>query len=336
MAAMHRAYGVLLVATLGVTASSLSAQASADVTKAAAAITKEDIAHHVGVIADDSMMGRDTPSPGLEMTAQYVADQFKKFGLKPGGDKGSWFQRFDVEGGTAPNTVGILEGSDPKLKDEYLVMSAHMDHIGISSGQADSINNGANDDGSGTTGIIELAKAFSQLGTRPKRSIIFLTVSGEEKGLWGSEHFAEHPPVPIKQIVADINFDMIGRGETDSTILVIGLEHSDLGATFERLNGAHRDLRINAIPNPPPGRLYSSDHYNFARRGVPIIKFGGPSESVDLDYHQVTDSPEKIETEREARILRLAFYIGHDVANADQRPQWNPDSYKTIVDKPGD
>ena len=128
---------------------------------------------------------------------------------------------------SAPNTVGILEGSDPGLRKEFLVYSAHMDHIGITPGQADSINNGADDDGSGTVGVMELAEAFSQ-GPRPKRSIIFLTVSGEEKGLWGSNYFTLHPPVPIGQIVADINIDMIGRNWPD-TIVAIGKEHSDLG-----------------------------------------------------------------------------------------------------------
>src|SRR6185369_15630463 len=119
------------------------------------------------------------------------------------GDSGTWFQRYPLPGdksATAPNTVGILEGSDPKLKEEYVVFSAHMDHIGISSGETDSINNGADDDGSGTTAVIELAEAFSRSGARPKRSVIFLTVSGEEKGLWGSAYFAKHPPVPLKQI----------------------------------------------------------------------------------------------------------------------------------------
>ena len=147
---------------------------------------------------------------------------------------------------TAPNTVGILEGSDPALKREYLVFSAHMDHIGVTPGQPDSVNNGADDDASGTTGVIELAEAFSRPGGRPRRSIIFLTVSGEEKGLWGSRYFSEHPPVPVDRIVADINIDMIGRNWPD-TIVAIGKEHSDLGATLERVNRAHPELGMTAI-----------------------------------------------------------------------------------------
>jgi Zn-dependent M28 family amino/carboxypeptidase len=231
---------------------------------------------------------------------------------------------------TAPNTVGILEGTDPKLKHEYLVFSAHMDHIGITPGQADSINNGADDDGSGTVGVMELAEAFSRPGARPKRSIIFLTVSGEEKGLWGSRYFSEHPAVPIGQIVADLNIDMIGRNWPD-TIVAIGKEHSDLGKTLERVNAAHRELGMTAIDDQwPDERFYfRSDHYNFARKGVPILFFFN---GVHPDYHQVSDSPDKINSEKESRILKLLFYLGQDVGNAPKRPVWNPASYKEVVE----
>ena len=294
-------------------------------------IAAADVTRHIAVIADDSMLGRDTPSPGLEKTAQYIADQFKKFGLKPGGDTGTWFQRYPVDGdpSTAPNTVGILEGSDPKLKNEYVVFSAHMDHVGITPGEADSINNGADDDASGTTGVVELAEAFSQPGARPKRSIIFLTVSGEEKGLWGSAYFAENPPVPLKQIVADINLDMIGRNWKD-TIVAIGKEHSDLGATLNRVNAAHPELGMTAIDDIWPGEqfYFRSDHYNFAKYGVPILFFFN---GVHEDYHQRSDSPDKIDAEKEARLLRLIYYLGQEVANAAERPQWNEASYKQIV-----
>ena len=136
---------------------------------------------------------------------------------------------------SAPNTVGMVEGSDPSSSGSTWCSPAHMDHIGISPGQPDSIYNGADDDASGTTGVMELAEAFGRPGARPKRSLLFLTVSGEEKGLWGSRWFSEHPPAPIQKIVADINIDMIGRNWTD-TIVAIGKEHSDLGATLDRVN----------------------------------------------------------------------------------------------------
>jgi hypothetical protein len=233
---------------------------------------------------------------------------------------------------TAPNTVGILEGSDPVLKREYLVFSAHMDHIGVTPGLPDSVNNGADDDASGTTGVIELAEAFSRPGGRPRRSIIFLTVSGEEKGLWGSRYFSEHPPVPVDRIVADLNIDMIGRNWPD-TIVAIGKEHSDLGTTLERINRAHPELGMTAIDDQwPEERFYfRSDHYNFARKGVPILFFFN---GVHPDYHQPSDSPDKIDAEKESRILRLLYFLGRQVGDADARPKWNPESYHSIVDEP--
>jgi hypothetical protein len=505
-----------LLATALLAAAPLSAQAAAAtapapprdrLSAAAETITGDDVMRRVGIIADDSMMGRDTPSRGLELTAQYVADQFRRFGLKPGGDSGTYFQRYAITrrqiqlrrsevvfragrttsragfdrsarftagavpsgpidgpaivlGGpltpdavegmalrdkvvlyvpdyrsplpsnsgqvgrairlagpravvsvanldstafaarvpsvaperygldlgtstpfvvevneaavtpalraagvdleqvrgdgrvvsrdlpgltirvdlrdsvltrtTAPNTIGILEGSDPKLRGEYLVYSAHMDHIGITPGQRDSINNGADDDGSGTTGVVELAEAFSRPGARPARSVLFITVSGEEKGLWGSRYFSEHPTVPLDRVVADLNIDMIGRNWRD-TIVAIGKEHSDLGATLARVNAAHPELHMTAIDDRwPEERFYfRSDHYNFARKGVPILFFFNGTHP---DYHEVTDSPDKIDGEKESRILRLLFYLGQEVANAPNRPQWNPASRAEIVE----
>ncbi|HLZ45116.1 MAG TPA: M28 family peptidase [Gemmatimonadales bacterium] len=243
-----------------------------------------------------------------------------------------------VERRSAPNVVGILEGSDPTLKNEYVVFSAHMDHIGIAgpkgSGScqargADSICNGADDDGSGTAAVVELAQAFAGMHPRPKRSIIFLNVSGEEKGLWGSHYFTDHPTVPITSIVADLNIDMIGRNWKD-TIVAIGKEHSDLGATLNRVAAEHPELDMRPIDDIWPEQDFyrRSDHFNFARKGVPILFFFS---GVHEDYHQVGDSPDKIDSEKESRVARLIFYLGLDVADAAERPKWNPDSYRSIV-----
>ncbi len=235
-------------------------------------------------------------------------------------------------GDSAPNVVAMLEGSDPVLKHEFVLFSAHMDHVGVNAhAKGDSIWNGADDDASGTAGVIELAEAFSQAGARPKRSLLFLTVSGEEKGLWGSEYFATHSPVPLSQIVADLNIDMIGRNWRD-TIVAIGREHSDLGATLDRVGAEHPELGMHAIDDlwPDENFYFRSDHYNFARRGVPILFFFN---GTHRDYHQPSDSPEKIDAEKEARIVRLIYYLGQEIANAPERPQWKPESYKKIVDK---
>jgi len=178
--------------------------------------------------------------------------------------------------------------------------------------------------------VVELAAAFSRPGARPKRSLIFLTVSGEEEGLWGSAWFVSHPPVPLPQIVADLNADMIGRNWKD-TVVAIGKEHSDLGSTLNRVNAAHAELHMTAIDDRwPDENFYSrSDHFNFARRGVPILFFFNGTHP---DYHQPSDSPDKIDAEKESRILKLLFYLGQEVANAAQRPKWVAESYRQIVE----
>lgn len=239
------------------------------------------------------------------------------------------------EGGAglgAPNVVGILRGSDPVLQDEYIVFSAHMDHVGTNpSARGDSIWNGADDDASGTIGVLELARAFAHPGARPRRSLIFLLVSGEEKGLWGSAWFAEHMPVRREQVVANLNMDMIGRNWRD-TIAVIGRQHSDLGATLDRVAAAHPELGMTPIDDPWPQENFyvRSDHYNFARRGIPVLFFFNGTHK---DYHQPSDSPEKIDAEKQTRIVKLVYWLGQAIGNADARPRWNEESFKRIVDK---
>ncbi len=499
--------GAAFVGLAGLLATPAAGQMTAEKADPTSVITPDAIYGHLSVIADDSMMGRDTPSPGLDKTAQYVADRFEALGLKPGGEDGTWFQRYpiyqmqldteashvgfmmdgaddhvsfasdaarwfggipkeevhgralvvggqlnpeqladlDVEGKvvllvidmasvrrqmqglralfganpaglvavsnapdsvfaeqleaqmrprstlsaepqgdrgpwirvresalaeiaadagldfdairgseelvtqdvsglmigidlkekqlealSAPNTIGILEGSDPTLRDEYVVYSAHMDHIGIRSGETDSIANGADDDASGTVGILMLAEAYATASTRPRRSILFITVSGEEKGLWGSAYFADHPTVPVNDMVANINLDMIGRNWAD-TIVAIGKEHSDLGETLNRVNGEHPELNMTAIDDIwPEERFYfRSDHFNFAKKGVPVLFFFN---GVHDQYHQVSDEIDLIDTEKMSRLISLLYYLGKDVADRPERPQWNPDSYKDIVD----
>jgi hypothetical protein len=243
-----------------------------------------------------------------------------------------------VSAASAPNVIGILEGSDPKLRKEYVFFTAHMDHLGVASPQnpacqaqgADSICNGADDDASGTAAVIENAKAFSQLVPRPARSLVFMTVSGEEKGLWGSEYFTAHPSVPLSAVVADLNADMVGRNWKD-TIAVIGKEQSDLGATLDRVAAQHPELHLTPIGDIWPNEhFYSrSDHYNFARRGVPILFFFNGTHA---DYHRVSDEVSRIDAEKESRIVRLVFYLGLAIATATARPQWDPASYRRVVE----
>jgi Zn-dependent M28 family amino/carboxypeptidase len=230
----------------------------------------------------------------------------------------------------APNVVAILEGSDPVLRGEYVAFSGHMDHVGVRPGQgADSIFNGADDDASGTTLVMEVAEAMASMETAPRRSMLFVVVSGEERGLWGSRYFADNPTVPIQNIVANLNADMVGRNWPD-TIVAIGMGHSDLGSTMERVNAARPDLGMTAIDDRwPEENFYGrSDHINFARKGVPILFFFNGTHE---DYHRPSDELDRIDTDKAARIGRLVYYLGVEIGNADPRPQWNEDSYRTIV-----
>jgi hypothetical protein len=240
-------------------------------------------------------------------------------------------QRIDDADITAPNVVGILPGSDPELRDEYVIFSGHMDHVGIGEPDAngDSIFNGADDDASGTIAVVEIAQAMASLPTAPRRSMLFLLVSGEEKGLWGSEYYAGHPTVPTDAMVADLNTDMVGRNWPD-TIVAIGKEHSDLGQTLERVNAAHAELGMTAIDDIWPEESFytRSDHYNFAVKGVPILFFFNGTHE---DYHGRDDEPDRINGEKAARIAQLVFYLGLEIANTTERPKWNPDSYARIV-----
>jgi hypothetical protein len=229
----------------------------------------------------------------------------------------------------APNVIAVLPGSDPALRNEYVVVSAHMDHVGVGRPvNGDSIYNGADDDASGTTGLLEVAQALSMMRERPRRSVIFLHVSGEEKGLLGSAWFSDHPTVPLAQIVANVNVDMIGRNNPDS-VVVIGKNYSSLGQTANRIGAAHPELRLTLADDiwPQENFFFRSDHYNFARKEVPSIFFFS---GVHADYHQPSDEVEKIDTDKAARISRMVLYLVNDIANAPERPRWDPKGLEEV------
>lgn len=497
----------------------LPAQSAKEITKAGALITPAAVLARISVIADDSMGGLNTPSSGLEKTALYLADNYKKWGLLPAGENGTYFQRYTMvrrrpdlaassfvadEGGnvttykfdkwaipsgpmsgqpitgpleiiagaltvkdiepmslagkmvfwvqnparaadntpvgraiaaklpaavivltnqdpalfasrqrqsqlgraglegfptngvptltmhdsifagdpnaanrpnwnemriaqspivmdspagvavtlllkdvevsrfTAPNVVAMVPGSDPTLKNEYVVFSGHMDHVGTvgdgvggcgaltrPDGSIDNICNGADDDASGTTGILSVAQAAASLKHKPKRTIVILNVSGEEKGLLGSAWFGAHPTLPMEKIVANINMDMIGRNNPDS-IVVIGKEHSDLGVTLAAVQAKHPELKLVAADDIWPEQSFytRSDHFNFARKGVPVLFFFN---GVHPQYHRADDEVKLIDTSKLSRVAKLGFYFAVDIANTPARPKWNADSYQLIV-----
>ncbi|MDT8368255.1 MAG: M28 family peptidase [Longimicrobiales bacterium] len=318
------------------------AERDAAIAAALAEIDATDLFEKVSVLAADSMRGRFTPSPELEATARWIASRMQAAGLEPGAADGTYIHRYTHErfgeGQTAPNVVAILPGSDPGLAGEYVVYSAHMDHVGVREPEGestDSIWNGADDNASGTSTLIEVAEAMASMDpeARPRRSMLFLWVSGEERGLLGSAAFASDPSVPLESIVADFNVDMVGRNWTD-TIVAIGKEHSDLGATMNRVNAANPEIGMTAIDDLWPDENFyrRSDHFNFARRGVPVLFFFNGTHE---DYHEASDEVEKIDTGKMARIGRLLFLLGLEVGNADARPQWDPESRAEIVEDTG-
>jgi Zn-dependent M28 family amino/carboxypeptidase len=486
----------------------LHAQAPGPLDAAAETITARDLRARIGVLADESMLGRDTPSPGLERAAAYVVSEFRRLGLHPAGEHGTYVQRFGVsrwtvdtaasslelaahgrragaafgsavrviggdvsgrpiggdavlvagpltreltrsprlrgrivfltpdferplpfglgdrvdeiaavaravillsnrdsstfirridtsleprltpdfrdgEGGApvvevreigfrevvaaagldlsrlramdtalvlelpdlrvdlriarhyleraaVPNLAAVLEGRDHRLRREYVVVSAHLDHVGVRPGRPDSIFNGADDNASGVAALLEMAEAFSRREARPARSLLFLVPSGEEKGLWGSAYYVEHPTVPLSDIAADLNMDLIGRNWGDS-VIVTGPEMSTLGATLSRVSASHPELRMAPLSDrwPEERIFYRSDHYNFAVKGVPVLFF---TSGTHADYHQPSDATDRIDTEKASRLARLVFHVGAAVANAPERPRWTPGSLERLVE----
>ena len=487
----------------------LRAQAPGPLDEAASSITAQDLGGQLGILAHDSMLGRDTPSPGLERAAAYVIREFRRLGLRPAGEAGTYIQRFGVSRwtvdtagsrlvlragrardtaafsnevrviggsvtgtpirgrallvagrltetlaarpelrgrivlltpdylralpydlghrvdaiarvasavillsnrdaeslarriedsleprrspdfraaragapvlevrdgavrdaveaagldlpqlrgldttivrevpalevelqvgrrylarGQAPNLVAVLDGKDEGMGSEYVGFSAHLDHIGTRPGGTDSIFNGADDNASGVAGLLEIAEAFSRPEARPRRSLLFLVPSGEEPGLWGSAYWVEHPTVPLRDVVADLNMDLIGRNWTDS-VIVTGPEMSTLGATLSRVSAAHPELRMWPLADrwPQERIFYRSDHYNFALKGVPVLFF---TSGTHADYHQPSDVADRIDTEKAARLVRLVFRVGAAVADAPERPQWTPGSHQRLIEE---
>lgn len=459
-------------------------------------ITAQDMAREIGVMAHDSMAGRDTPSPELEATAAYIAQRFRSMGLEPAGENGTYIDRFEwirswlSEAGTAvriqdaadpgleyakdfflvpgqtpvtaeavyigtagvdspgadhkgtvvlfdhpgtepntewqqklgmavgsammagaggvvlimdpalspdvipqiagpiagqrapipvlgissagaerifeaaghnleairsaegptsldanleiswemnsetvtpPNVVAMLPGSDPALRDTYVVLTAHFDHVGVGAPDAtgDSIFNGADDNASGTAGVLEVAEAFASLPVAPARSLVFLAVSGEEKGLLGSSAYAEDPPViDIERVVANVNLDMIGRLSPD-TIIGIGQEYSTIQGVIREIQEDHPELGLAVILDPVPEErfFFRSDQLPFIRKGIPAVFFTTPEHE---DYHKPSDEAARIDTDKAARVARLTFLLAYEIAQDPTAPEWTEEGWAQV------
>lgn len=303
-------------------------------------ITKESLKTNLYVIASDEMEGRDTGTKGQKKAGNYLISQYTKAGISFPEGAADFYQRIPSaslssrRNGNLPDSENIwafIKGSEKP--EEVLVISAHYDHIGIKNGK---IHYGADDDGSGTVAVLEIAKAFQKAkeeGHGPKRSILFLHVTGEEHGLLGSKYYSENPLFPIANTITDINIDMIGRRDdlhkdSNDYVYIIGSDYlsSDLYTICEDANKNFVNINLDYTfndRNDPNRFYYRSDHYNFAKKGIPsVFLFNG----VHADYHKPTDTPDKIEYDALAKRAQLAFVIAWELANRDNRP---------VVDKSG-
>ncbi|HWS60388.1 MAG TPA: M28 family metallopeptidase [Flavobacterium sp.] len=303
-------------------------------------ITSENLKTHLTIIASDEMGGRETGSIGQKKAGNYLIDQYKSNKITfPKGAK-DYYQLVPaaflnaVKNENLPDSENIwayIEGSEKP--NEVIVISAHYDHVGMKDGE---IYNGADDDGSGTVALLEIAKAFKKAkndGHGPKRSVLILHVTGEEHGLHGSRFYSENPLFPLANTITNINIDMIGRRDefhkdSNNYVYLIGSDYlsTDLFNICEEANNKYINLFIDYKFNDKtdPNRFYyRSDHYNFAKNGIPsVFLFNG----VHADYHKPTDEVDKIEFDALAKRTQLTFAIAWELANRENRP---------VVDKSG-
>jgi len=296
-------------------------------------IKSEELKKNLYVIADDNMEGRDTGSPGQKRAGEYMINYYKNLGIGHPPTMDSYYQKVPAEfmnksgyGGKLPDSENILAfipGSEKP--DEIIVVSAHYDHVGTKNGV---VYNGADDDGSGTVAVMQIAKAFQEAkkdGKGPKRSILFLHVTGEEHGLFGSEWYSENPVFPITNTIVDLNIDMIGRDDAENRgkqyVYVIGSEmlSSELKKINEEANAKTVQLELNYKYDDPkdPERLYyRSDHYNFAKHNIPVAFY---FDGIHEDYHKPTDDPDKIDYPLLQKRTQLIFATAWELANRTDR-----------------
>lgn len=302
--------------------------------KYAATITAKELGTHLFIYASDEFEGRDTGEPGQKKAIAYLKDFYVSQGIASpiGGD--DYFQEVPAEFlnkrkrqvpiKDSENVVAFIKGTEKP--DEIVVISAHLDHEGVKNGE---IYNGADDDGSGTVAMLEIAQAFQMAakeGKGPKRSILFLHVTGEEKGLLGSQYYTENPIFPIANTVCDLNIDMIGRIDDrhksdPNYVYLIGSDKlsTELHTLSEEINKKYTNINLDYKyndENDPNRFYYRSDHYNFAKFNVPIIFYFNGTHA---DYHRPTDTPDKINYELLENRTKLVFHTAWEVANRENR-----------------
>ena len=318
---------------------SCDTEAQKNVIDYAESITETELKTHLYTYASDEFMGREAGTEGETLAINFLKDYYKSNGISGGASDGSYFQEMTVtdrNGNSIDsyNVLAYIEGSDKS--NEVLVITSHLDHIGV---EADGqINNGADDDGSGTVAMMEIAEAFIEAkedGNGPRRSVLFLHVSAEEKGLLGSKYYTDNPIYPLTNTVANLNIDMIGRVDSlhikqPDYIYLIGSDilSEDLHDVSEKANQDYVGLTIDYRYNDPTtlvyefGRwrenryYYRSDHYHFIKNNIPaIFYFNGTHK----DYHAPTDTAEKINYSLLEKRTRLIFHTAWEIVNREQR-----------------
>ncbi len=290
-------------------AASLAVEANARL-EALESITTDEVKQHVGALADDTFEGREVGSRGNRAAGIYIIQRLKTLGIGGGGADGRYYQ----SGNGANNILAIVPGRDPELQDEVILVGAHYDHVGYgtlrnSYGPIGYIHNGADDNASGVAALLEVAEAVSRLPEKPKRTILFAFWDGEEKGLWGSKYWVEHPTVPLDKVRVAINVDMVGRLR-DNKLEVYGTRTTP---GSRRLVSRQNDQRLLLDFNWDVRG--DSDHYSFFSRNVPILMF---HTGLHSDYHRPSDDVEKINQEGLRDVARLMFGTVVELAEAPQ------------------
>ena len=306
-----------------------------------ARVSEDSLRTNLKYLASDELEGRSTPSRGLDLAADYIAEQFKKAGLEPAAGS-SYFQTAKLEEfgpqaarlqkslppdapTTMRNVAGILRGSDPGLRDTFVILSAHYDHVGLAAAGDDRIMNGANDDASGTASVIEVARALAGLVERPKRSILFIAFFGEERGLLGSRYFGRNPLVPTRQIIAHLNLEQVGRtdateGTKIKTANLTGFDFSEVtGILVEAAAVAGVVIVKDAV---------SSDAFFSRSDNQALADLGIPAHTLSVayqfpDYHKASDEWDKIDYANMAEIDRAIALGMMRLASDATPPQWN-------------
>jgi Zn-dependent M28 family amino/carboxypeptidase len=311
-----------------------------DVTLYGNSITAKELKEHMYIYASDEFQGREAGTAGEILAINYLKNEYEKIGVKGGMHNGDYFMPMNVYAGRERrnidsfNVLAFIKGDEKP--DELLVITSHLDHVGVN--KDGSVNNGADDDGSGTTAMLEMAEAFQLAvndGLRPKRSVLFLHVSAEEKGLLGSEYYSKNPTYPMEDTVANLNIDMIGRiddlhKDNPNYLYIIGSDKlsQDLHDVNQSMNDKYVNLELDYRYNDPTtlvfemGRMrennyyYRSDHLHFVNNNVPaIFYFNGTHE----DYHRPTDTADKIRYDLLEKRARLIFYTAWEIVNREER-----------------